>query len=96
MNARLMQVIETDFGVGRGTSPRDVYRNVRQYWTVEGELLATVDPYAKPLQGNIGEFVRDAILASGRTIEGDLQKCILFLENWDDGRDLVLGKLNEA
>lgn len=91
MNARLIKVIETDFGFGRGTGPRDAYRNVRQYWTTDGELLATVDPCSKPLTGNIGEFVRNAIIARGMTVEGDLQRCIRFLELWDDGKNPALG-----
>ena len=40
---RVIQVIETDLELrGRG-EPGDPYRRVRQYYTLDGELLAEVD-----------------------------------------------------
>ena len=41
--ARVIQVIETVKKRGKGTR-EDVVRNVVQYWSLEGELLAENDP----------------------------------------------------
>mgnify|MGYP003185227036 CR=1 FL=1 len=41
--ARVIQVIETLSLKGRGAD-QDPCRAVTQYWSLEGELLATVDP----------------------------------------------------
>ena len=46
MSARLIQVIETDLQV-RGNGKEDPYRLIKQYWSLEGELLAEVDPTPK-------------------------------------------------
>jgi hypothetical protein len=42
--AKLIQVIVTDDRRGAGVE-RDPIRQVTQYWTPEGRLLAEVDPY---------------------------------------------------
>jgi hypothetical protein len=41
--ARVIQVIETMDTRGKGTT-EDVIRNVMQYWSLEGKLLAENDP----------------------------------------------------
>jgi hypothetical protein len=42
---RVIQVIETDIQ-GRGAGvPGDIYRRVRQYYSLDGKLLAEFDPY---------------------------------------------------
>lgn len=44
--ARVIQVIETKLlRRGSGESNDDPIRIVTQYWTLEGELLAEVDPH---------------------------------------------------
>ena len=45
-SARLIQVIETAAIAGRGTED-DPVRNVKQYWSTEGELLAVNDPWVQ-------------------------------------------------
>jgi multidrug resistance efflux pump len=48
MSARLIQVIETHLlCLGEGTEG-DPIRRVTQYWSIEGELLAKVDPQDDP------------------------------------------------
>ena len=42
-SARVIQVIETKSNRGKGTLD-DLSRQVVQYWSVEGELLAEKDP----------------------------------------------------
>lgn len=45
--ARMISVIETDLvlrGAGTQESP---LRKVKQFWSLDGELLAEVDPFAK-------------------------------------------------
>lgn len=42
--AKVIQVIETVTSRGHGTSEEDCVRPVRQYWTLDGALLAEVDP----------------------------------------------------
>lgn len=43
-NAKVIQVIETTLELrGKGTSDAP-YRRVTQYWTLDGKLLAEVDP----------------------------------------------------
>jgi hypothetical protein len=45
MGARVIQVVETDLGRrGSGKDEGDPIRVIRQYWSVDGELLAEVDP----------------------------------------------------
>lgn len=45
MGARVIQVIETDLQRrGSGKDEHSPIRVVRQYWSLEGELLAEVDP----------------------------------------------------
>ncbi|MHA2219493.1 MAG: carboxypeptidase [Candidatus Hodarchaeales archaeon] len=44
LNAKMIKVIVTDlYLAGKGT-PESPYRRLTQYWTLDGELLATVDP----------------------------------------------------
>ena len=44
-DAKVIQVIVTDLDLrGRGTGAGDIARRVTQYWTLDGELLAEVDP----------------------------------------------------
>jgi len=44
--AKVISVIETELTVrGKGT-PESVMRRIRQYWSMDGELLAEVDPCA--------------------------------------------------
>ncbi len=45
-SAKLIQVIETESEVGRGTD-NDPVRTVKQYWSTEGELLAISDPLVR-------------------------------------------------
>ena len=46
MGARLIQVIETDLEMrGKGIEGSPI-RRIRQYWSVDGELLAEVDHWA--------------------------------------------------
>lgn len=42
--AKVIQVIETEITRGKGVTG-DIYRGVKQYWTLEGVLLAEVDPH---------------------------------------------------
>lgn len=44
-NARVIQVIETDLLLAGTGENADPYRRVRQYYSLDGELLAEVDPY---------------------------------------------------
>jgi len=44
-SAEVIPVIRTTTAVGKGT-PSDLCRIVTQYWSLEGELLATADPEA--------------------------------------------------
>ena len=43
---KVIQVIETRSSRGRGTE-NDLSRQVVQYWSMEGELLAEKDPYTE-------------------------------------------------
>ena len=63
MEARVIQVIETSLvrrGVGTSEDPT---RIIRQYWSLDGKLLAEVDPFIKhearsvnrPSEGRIKE-----------------------------------------
>ena len=45
--ARVIQVIETMALRGTGEDENDMCREVRQYWSFDGELLAENDPCAK-------------------------------------------------
>ena len=45
-SAKVIQVIETRSSRGRGTAD-DLSRQVVQYWSMEGELLAEKDPYTE-------------------------------------------------
>lgn len=47
-SARVIQVIELRFKRGRGVDMADPVRIVTQYRTLEGELLAEVDPSVSP------------------------------------------------
>ena len=42
--ARVIQVIETKGGTGTGLTGDD-FRSIRQYWSLDGELLAVNDPF---------------------------------------------------
>ena len=42
--ARVIQVIETDLTM-YGNGVDSVLRSVKQYWTLDGKLLAVVDPF---------------------------------------------------
>lgn len=44
--ARVIQVIETDSIIGMGTED-DPVRDIKQYWSFEGVLLAENDPVKK-------------------------------------------------
>lgn len=45
MNAKVIKVIRTDLDVrGKGT-PESPIRRIVQFWTLDGELLAEVDPF---------------------------------------------------
>lgn len=46
-SARVVQVIETLVTVGRGDTIDDPVRVVRQYWSLDGELLWVNDPAAQ-------------------------------------------------
>lgn len=46
MSARVMMVIVTDLERrGSGKSLDDPVRRITQYWTLDGQLLAEVDPF---------------------------------------------------
>lgn len=44
-SARVIQVIETATLIGTGDNNDDPCRIIRQYWSMEGELLAEHDPF---------------------------------------------------
>lgn len=44
MRARVIQVIETDLELRGDGTHNAPFRRVRQYWTLDGTLLAEVDP----------------------------------------------------
>jgi len=47
-DAKVIQVIETTLDIrGHGTE-KDPYRRITQYWTLDGTLLAEVDPVPTP------------------------------------------------
>lgn len=59
MSARVIQVIETDLTRrGSGKDESDPIRVVRQYWSLEGELLAEVDQ--GQTRSMLGEITRRA------------------------------------
>lgn len=43
-SVQIMLVIETESVRGTGVSPEQVQRYVKQYWTLDGKLLAEFDP----------------------------------------------------
>ncbi len=43
-SARVIAVIETESTVGQGLTQEDPVRMVKQYWSLEGELLWVNDP----------------------------------------------------
>ncbi len=43
-SARIIPVIETTALIGTGDSENDKCRIIRQYWSMQGELLAENDP----------------------------------------------------
>lgn len=45
MTAKVIQVIETDL-LKRGDGKTTILRGVKQYWSLDGKLLAEVDPCA--------------------------------------------------
>lgn len=47
-SARVIQVIETHLTVRGSGTKADPMRTVRQYWALDGELLAEVDPTSLP------------------------------------------------
>lgn len=47
-NAKVIQVIETRSIVGSGLNQDDICREVIQYWSLEGELIAQSDPINPP------------------------------------------------
>lgn len=56
-NARVIQVIETSLEQrGRGVED-DPIRRVRQFWTLDGELLAEVDPCQPATESPLGRSV---------------------------------------
>ena len=66
MNARVIKVIVTDLELrGKGTS-ESVYRRVTQYWTLDGELLAEVDPAPDKPASNAASGLDYAIAKAGR------------------------------
>lgn len=46
--ARVLRVIETHLALRGDGTEGDPKRLLTQYWSVDGELLATVDPCASP------------------------------------------------
>lgn len=45
--AKVIKVIETTSIRGSGETPEDMCRIVRQYWSLDGKLLAENDPIEK-------------------------------------------------
>lgn len=45
--AKVIKVIETTSIRGSGKTPEDMCRIVRQYWSLDGKLLAENDPIEK-------------------------------------------------
>lgn len=43
----LIQVIKTSLKVIGAGTPRDPHRRVTQFWSIDGDLLAEVDPVAR-------------------------------------------------
>jgi hypothetical protein len=59
VNARMIQVIETDLTRrGDGTTD-DPVRLIKQYWTLDGELLAEVDHWAAQYGSHTAAMRRD-------------------------------------
>lgn len=50
-SARRLEVLEVEYVRGMGTED-DMVRRVRRYYTLEGELLAEVDPLQSPQPGH--------------------------------------------
>ena len=48
-SARVISVIETKAVRGSGTTGDDPVREVREYWSLEGEKLAENDPYLRSI-----------------------------------------------
>jgi hypothetical protein len=62
MSARVMQVIETKLERrGDGKDARSPVRIVTQYWSLEGELLAEVDPCAEVLPVESAMYQRRSV-----------------------------------
>jgi len=54
MGAKVIQVIETDLERrGSGKDETCPIRIIRQYWSLDGELLAEVDPVVQPTAANV-------------------------------------------
>ena len=51
-DARLIEVIVTNLEL-RGNGKDDPYRRITQYWSLDGKLLAEVDP-VKTVEGEMG------------------------------------------
>lgn len=50
IGARVVQVIETSFDVaGEGTKENPLRKMIR-YWTLDGRLIATIDPHIANMQ----------------------------------------------
>ncbi len=43
--AHVIQVIETDLELRGDGTERNPYRRIRQYWALDGNLIAEVDPF---------------------------------------------------
>ncbi len=70
MSARLIQVIETTLAT-RGDGKETPYRHIKQYWSLEGELLAEVDPMAEIYEPDFEEWNRvRRNLAGGEHLPG--------------------------
>lgn len=52
-SAKVIRVIETVAARGSGTDKANQCRPVRQYWSLEGELLAEFDPLHDATVGHI-------------------------------------------
>lgn len=59
--AKVIQVIESETLRGNGSTT--IMRGVKQYWTLDGDLLAEVDPCAKLVVEDTAEHVRKRYVA---------------------------------
>jgi hypothetical protein len=77
MGAKVIQVIETDLERrGSGKDETCPIRIIRQYWSLDGELLAEVDPVVQPTAANVrgAQMLRDLYGEKPTPIKGGGEK----------------------